>query len=61
MDEIDFKKHFTKAISLCEDYSTLTTESDEIDMIWFTPKQLRKYTEYCFRARMSNDNNKKET
>lgn len=43
----NFKKFQKRAIQLCEDYETTTPESDDMTMIWFTPQQLMKYTEYC--------------
>lgn len=47
MKQDNFKKHQMQAIKLCEDYETTTPESDIVTMIWFTPQQLMKYTEYC--------------
>lgn len=44
-------KYLKKAIDICDDYSTITPESDEIEMIWFTPQQLLKYTEFCMKQR----------
>jgi DNA-binding ferritin-like protein (Dps family) len=50
MTKQDFKKYENRAVQLCEDYQTTTPESDTVTMIWFTPKQLKMYTEYCIRA-----------
>lgn len=47
MTHDDFKKFQKRAIQLCEDYETITPDSDKVTMIWFTPQQLMKYTEYC--------------
>jgi len=56
----DFKKYLDEAIKICEDYSTVTPDSDNIDMIWFTPSQLRKFTKYCQNQQKKYDNKKNE-
>lgn len=53
----DFLKHLLMAIEICEDYSTETPESEAIEMIWFTPEQLKLYTEYCILQRKPRNTN----
>ena len=59
MKEIDFVKHLQLAITICDDYSTETPESDVVDMLWFTPTQLKQYTEYCIEQRKPRKKNPK--
>lgn len=63
MRNIDFDKYLVQAMCLCEDYSTHTTddEIESVDMIWFTPAQLKKYTEYCLEIRRKNKANQSKT
>ncbi len=63
MKEIDFFKHLLQAINICDDYSTESPDSDVIDMLWFTPAQLKQYTEYCIeqrKPRKTNPNKRKK-
>ncbi len=49
MTKNDFDNFLHKALALCDDYSTTEPDSDTVEHIWFTPAQLKKYTEYCLR------------
>lgn len=49
-----FQKFQEQAKKLCEDYSTTTAESDTPIMYWFTPQQLKQYTEYCLKQITKN-------
>lgn len=53
MKQSEFKQFLNMAEKICEDYSTIEQESDEIEYIWFTPKQLKQYSEYCLTLRKS--------
>jgi len=50
MNDNDFEKFLKQAVNMCYDYDTKTPESKEIAMLWFTPSQLKKYTNYCINA-----------
>lgn len=54
MTKNEFNKYQLKAIQLCYDYATTTEQSETVEMIWFTPEQLKKYTEYCIRQSSIN-------
>lgn len=53
MKNEDFKRYLIRAKLLCDDYSE-DEDSGSVDMIWFTPVQLKKYTEYCIQGKTIN-------
>ncbi|NDV68559.1 hypothetical protein [Dysgonomonas sp. 25] len=61
MTNNDFKKYLKRAIQLCEDYDTTTLDSETVQMIWFTPQQLRQFAEYIEKETIKlNTDNKKQ-
>lgn len=60
MKDIEFEKFMKQAVNMCEDYSTVSPESDQVELFWFTPIQLRKYTDYCLNARRPKNTENQE-
>lgn len=57
MTKQEFEKFLNQAVKICEDYQTTTVESDAVVLLWFTPKQLMTYTEYCMKKFNSQKSN----
>lgn len=60
-NSLDEKKLLQKAMTICDDYSTETPDTDDIEMFWFTPKQLINFARYVLKEQQRQNNSETTT